>query len=143
MDNKLKPCPLCGAHAKIQTLFDDFYIEIFEGRATRVIYYTKQEAIDAWNNRVEFNLSPKEIEELRKKFSSVIHDIPVSYYTEVRKPCIDECTQPVFTPDELDAIRRMFAERYPRARKLPEIEQAIIDKCKKALEGGSNEKTES
>lgn len=67
MNNELKPCPLCGAHAKIETLFDDFYIEIFEGRATRVIYATKQAAIDAWNNRVEFNLSPKEIEELRSK----------------------------------------------------------------------------
>lgn len=79
---------------------------------------------------------PREIEELRKKFSSVIHDIPVSYYTEVRKPCIDECTQPVFTPDELDAIRRMFAERYPRSRELPEIEQAIIAKCDAVLKGG-------
>lgn len=48
--------------------------------------------------------------------------------------------EPNFTPDELDAIRRMFAERYPRARKLSEIEQSIIGKCKKALEGGSNEK---
>lgn len=43
--------------------------------------------------------------------------------------------QPPFTPDELDAIRRMFAERYPRASKLPEIEQSIIDKCAKALKG--------
>lgn len=137
MNNELKPCPLCGAHAKIKTLFDDFYIEISEGRATRAIYATKQAAIDAWNNRVEFNLSPKEIEELRKKFSSAIHDIPVSYYTEVRKPCIDERTQPVFTPNELDAIRRMFAERYPRASKLPEIEQSIIDKCELALKRGA------
>lgn len=39
-----------------------------------------------------------------------------------------------FTLDELDAIRRMFADRYPRAHKLPEIEQSIIDKCNHALE---------
>lgn len=32
MSDKLKPCPFCGAHAEIKTLFDDFYIEIFEGR---------------------------------------------------------------------------------------------------------------
>ncbi len=38
-----------------------------------------------------------------------------------------------FTLDELDAIRRMFAERYPRARKLSEIEQSIIRKCNYAL----------
>lgn len=139
MNDELKPCPICGAHAEIKTLFDDFYIEIFEGRATRPIYATKQAAIDAWNNRVEFNLSPKEIEELRKKFSSAIHDIPVSYYTEVRKPCIDERTQPTFTPNELDAIRRMFRDRYPRAHEIPNIEQAIIDKCDAVLKGGSVE----
>ena len=40
---------------------------------------------------------------------------------------------PPFTLDELDAIRRMFAERYPRARKLSEIEQNIIHKCNYAL----------
>ena len=45
--------------------------------------------------------------------------------------------EPKFTPDELDAIRRMFAERYPRASKLPEIEQSIIDKCELALKRGA------
>lgn len=43
---------------------------------------------------------------------------------------------PTFTPDELDAIRRMFRDRYPRARELPEIEQAIIAKCDAVLKGG-------
>lgn len=38
-----------------------------------------------------------------------------------------------FTPDELDAIRRMFADRYPRPRSLSKIEQSIIDKCNHAL----------
>lgn len=47
--------------------------------------------------------------------------------------------EPTFTPDELDAIRRMFDGRYPRGRKLPEIEQSIIDKCAKALKGGNVE----
>ena len=41
--------------------------------------------------------------------------------------------RPTFTPDVLDAIRRMFTDRYPRSRKLPEIEQSIIDKCNHAL----------
>ena len=46
---------------------------------------------------------------------------------------------PPFTPDELDAIRRMFRDRYPRARELPKIEQAIIDKCDAVLKGTGNE----
>ena len=62
MSDKLKPCPFCGAHAKIKTLFDDFYIEIFEGRATRAIYATKQEAIDAWNRRVQPMFTPDELD---------------------------------------------------------------------------------
>lgn len=95
MSDELKPCPLCGAHAKIETLFDDFYTEIFEGRATRAIYATKQEAIKAWNKR----------------------------------------TQSTFTPDELDAIRRMFECRYPRPQQLSEFETTIINKCKEALKG--------
>lgn len=47
--------------------------------------------------------------------------------------------EPTFTPDELDAIRRKFTDRYPRSRKLPEIEQSIIDKCNAALKGGNVE----
>lgn len=47
--------------------------------------------------------------------------------------------EPTFTLDELDAIRRMFRDRYPRARELPNIEQAIIDKCDAVLKGGSVE----
>lgn len=64
-------------------------------------------------------------------------------YNETEQAAIDAWNwriETMFTPNELDAIRRMFAERYPRARKLSEIEQSIIGKCKKALEGGSNEK---
>lgn len=72
MNVDLKPCPLCGAHAKIETLFDDFYIEIFDGRATRVIYATKQEAIDAWNRRVE--TSPFKKCELEFIIKVLLHD---------------------------------------------------------------------
>ena len=51
--------------------------------------------------------------------------------------------EPTFTLDEIDAIRRMFAERYPRARKLPVIEQSILEKCNRILKGvGGDEKTE-
>lgn len=104
MNNELKPCPFCGG-MNLYYAEGMFYAVECADCGGKVVgaYRTEEEAVKAWNRRV----------------------------------------QPTFTPDELDAIRRMFAERYPRAHKLPEIEQAIIDKCKKALEGGSNEKTES
>lgn len=137
MNNELKPCPFCGSvHLSVLGFESRYRVECNFCKARTGIWDSEADAVDEWNRRVEFNLSPKEIEELRKKFSSAIHDIPVSYYTEVRKPCIDEHTQPVFTPDELDAIRRMFRDRYPRARELPEIEQSIIAKCDAVLKGG-------
>ena len=44
-------------------------------------------------------------------------------------------TQPEFTPDELDAIRRNVCD-WRAERELSKIEQAIIDKCNAALKGG-------
>ena len=92
MSDKLKPCPFCGGEARLIG-HSPYSITCCNCRTTTVICNTPDDAIDAWNNRV----------------------------------------QPTFTPDELDAIRRMFDGRYPRGRKLPEIEQSIIDKCANAL----------
>lgn len=101
MSDKLKPCPFCGGEAKF---FEDKDYQIYSVTCTECdagtnAYGIEQDAIDAWNSRV----------------------------------------QPTFTLDELDAIRRMFDGHYPRSRKLPEIEQSIIDKCNHALKGGSVE----
>lgn len=63
-------------------------------------------------------------------------------YKETKQEAIEEWNWrigPTFTPDELDAIRRMFGGRYPRPRKLSDIEQSIIDKCANALKGGNVE----
>ena len=64
-------------------------------------------------------------------------EIRTNFYGDVRNAIYawNNRGLPPFTPDELDAIHRMFAERYPRAHKLSEIEQSIIDKCAKALKG--------
>ena len=63
-------------------------------------------------------------------------------YNETKQEAIEEWNrrvQPTFTPDEIDAIRRMFDGRYLRGRKLPEIEHSIIDKCANALKGGARD----
>jgi len=106
MDNgyklELERCPFCGEEAILaeNTNSEELFVECCNCYAHTGLYCSEQEAIDAWNNRVQ-------------------------------------PTQPTFTPNELDAIRRMFAERYPRTRELSEIEQSIIDNCKKALKGGA------
>ena len=98
MSDKLKPCPFCGGKA---ILSEDKRTDVYsvfcnECYTETSLQCTEQEAIEAWNRRVE----------------------------------------PTFTPDELDAIRRMFDGRYPRGRELSKIEQSIIDKCANALKGG-------
>ena len=88
MNNELKPCPFCGAHAKIKTLFDDFYIEIFEGRATRAIYATKQDAIDAWNSRVEPTFTLDELDAIRRNVRDLRAERELS---KIEQSIIDKC----------------------------------------------------
>ena len=93
MNDSLKPCPFCGGHAIIDGCDDTLWIVICKECNASIGYKeTEQEAIEAWNSRV----------------------------------------QPTFTPDELDAIRRNVSD-WRAERKLPEIEQSIIDKCNHAL----------
>lgn len=95
MSDKLKPCPFCGGKAIIDGCDDTLWIVICKECNASIGYKeTEQEAIDAWNSRV----------------------------------------QPMFTPDELDAIRRNVSD-WRAERELPEIEQSIIDKCAAALKG--------
>lgn len=98
MGDKLKPCPFCGGQAIVSeahTVADETlglcFVFCKSCRAETSLYRIKQEAIKAWNRRVE----------------------------------------PVFTPDELDEIKRMFVEHFSRKPN----ERAIIEKCAKALKG--------
>lgn len=59
-------------------------------------------------------------------------------YKETKQEAIEEWNrrvQPTFTPDELDAIKRMFVEHFSRKPN----EGAIIEKCANALKGASVE----
>ncbi len=100
MNYKLKPCPFCGGKAK---LFEDKDYQIYSVTCTECdagtnAYGIRQDAIEAWNGRVQL----------------------------------------MFTPDELDAIRRMFDIRRSE-RELSKIGQSIIDKCDAHLKGASVE----
>lgn len=57
---ELKPCPFCGDENILimditfkQGIFPNFYAICFECSTRGYLYSTKQEAIDAWNKRVE------------------------------------------------------------------------------------------
>ena len=93
MSDELNPCPICGAHAKIKTLFDDFYIEIFEGRATRAIYATKQDAIDAWNRCcVQPTFTPDELDAIRRNVRDWRAERELS---KIEQAIIDKCANAV------------------------------------------------
>lgn len=139
MNFELKPCPFCGSvHLSVLDYESRYRVECNFCKARTGIWDSKAEAIEEWNRRVGFKLTSEEIEELHKKFSSAILDIPASYYMEVRKPYVDKCVEPAFTPDELDAIRRNVRD-WRAERELSKIEQAIIDKCDAVLKGESND----
>lgn len=42
-----------------------------------------------------------------------------------------------FTREEIERIRYMLAERWPRRKKLSAIDQSIVDKCDAILKGAS------
>lgn len=51
---------------------------------------------------------------------------------------IAKCYAPVsFTHDEIERIRFLCAERYPRRKKLSAIDQSIVDKCDVILKGAA------
>ena len=99
MNFELKPCPFCGGEAELSE--DEFFcrysVVCTKCGAETAAYGVEQDAIDAWNNRVQ-------------------------------------PTQPTFTPDEIDAIRRMFEFRYP-ILPLSETETTVINKCNRILKG--------
>lgn len=73
MNIELKPCPFCGGEAVVDGCDDALWVVICKKCYIETsLQSTEQDAIDAWNRRVEST----------------------------------------FTPDELDAIRRMFDGRY-------------------------------
>lgn len=111
MDVDLKPCPFCGAHAKIETLFDDFFIEIFDGRATRAIYATKQEAIEAWNKRVE--TSPFKKYELEFIIKVLLHDSVAKQTVDImRVNIIRKCQKLIKdSPLELLSVDKIALDR--------------------------------
>lgn len=111
MSDELKPCPFCGAHAKIKTLFDDFYVEIFDGRATRAIYATKQEAIDSWNKRVE--TSPFKKYELEFIIKVLLHDSVAKQTVDImRVNIISKCQKLIKdSPLELLSVDKIALDR--------------------------------
>ena len=57
MENKLKPCPFCGGEAKMMTTYigemREYNVTCRMCSCILISFTTEQEAINAWNMRVE------------------------------------------------------------------------------------------
>lgn len=54
MSNNLKPCPFCGGKAIVTEIPINSYITVCTNCSSNMaIYRSKQEAIEAWNNRAD------------------------------------------------------------------------------------------
>ena len=107
MNVKLKPCPFCGGKAIIDGCDETLWIVICKECNASIGYKeTVQEAIDAWNNRVQPTFTPEELEE-------IFHRL-IGHY-----------------PEMSDAGCSAF-EKITHWRN----RQSIVDKCNAALKGG-------
>lgn len=63
MNDELKPCPFCGGHAIIDGCDDTLWIVVCNACNASIGYKeTKEEAIEAWNIRVEPTFMPDELD---------------------------------------------------------------------------------
>lgn len=89
MSDKLKSCPFCGGKAilsedkryDVHSVFcNECYIETSPQN-------TEQEAIDAWNKRVQPEFTPDELDAIRKAFT---YPAPLDN-ADVKKSIIEKC----------------------------------------------------
>lgn len=69
MSDKLKPCPFCGGEAIIDGCDDTLWSVICEKCNASINYNeTKQDAIIAWNRRIEPTFTPDERDAIKEMF---------------------------------------------------------------------------
>lgn len=90
MSVKLKPCPFCGGEAKF---FEDKGYQIFSVTCTECDagtngYGIEQDAIEAWNRRVQPTFTPDELDAIRRNVCDwrAERELP-----EIEQSIIDKC----------------------------------------------------
>ena len=90
MIDKLKPCPFCGGEAKF---FEDKGYQIYSVTCTECdagtnAYGIEQDAIDAWNSRVQPTFTPDELDAIRRNVSDWRAERELS---KIEQAIIDKC----------------------------------------------------
>lgn len=89
MSNELKPCPFCGGEARLIGHYP-YSITCCNCRATTVICNTPDDAIDAWNGRVQPEFEYFELRAIHTVFTS---PSPSRRYTDGYNTIVDKCEQ--------------------------------------------------
>lgn len=90
MNDKLKPCPFCGGKAIIDGCDETLWITICKKCNASIDYKeTKQDAIDAWNRRVEPTFTLDELDAIRRMFT---YPSPLDN-ADVKKSIIEKCAK--------------------------------------------------
>lgn len=91
MSVKLKPCPFCGGHAIIDGCDETLWIVICKECNASIGYKeTEQEAIEAWNGRVEPTFTPDELDAIRRNVRGNCV-LLVREFSKIEQSIIDKC----------------------------------------------------
>ena len=91
MNDSLKPCPFCGGHAIIDGCDDTLWIVICKECNASIGYKeTEQEAIEAWNSRVQPTFTPDEIDAIRRNVRGNCV-LLVREFSKIEQSIIDKC----------------------------------------------------
>ena len=90
MNAELEPCPFCGGEAK---LFEDKDYQIYSVTCTECdagtnAYGIEQDAIDAWNKRIEPTFTPDELDAIRRNVRDLRAERELS---KIEQSIIDKC----------------------------------------------------
>ena len=89
MSDKLKPCPFCGGEARLIG-HSPYSITCCNCRTTTVICNTPDDAIDAWNNRVQPTFTPDELDAIRRNIRGNCV-LLVREFSKIEQSIIDKC----------------------------------------------------
>lgn len=92
MNCELKPCPFCGGTPIVSGCDDTLWSVICKKCAASIDYNeTKQEAIEAWNRRVQPPFTSDELKEIRLMFDIGVRKLPDSRWVEIWQSIVDKC----------------------------------------------------
>lgn len=93
MNFELKPCPFCGNVAAIwrNERYDTYTVFCTDCNAEIKVRFSREAAVDAWNNRVLPPFTPDELKEIRLMFDIGVRKLPDSRWVEIWQSIVDKC----------------------------------------------------